>query len=335
MNVQIFPGHGPPRLSYSPELREALLKSGCDVVLSQGLWRYLSIAVLKWHRHTKKRYVVNPHGMLDLWSLRHSGWKKKIAAHLFENQHLRHSACIRALCSAEADAVRAYGLRSPICVIPNGIDIPSPDLIPSIFPLAKKPELEGKNILLSLGRIHPKKNLGALLQAWKECGFAAADWMLVIAGWDELGTEDNLRQMVGALDLVDSVSFVGPMHGEAKDALYRAAAAFAIPSLGEGLPMAVLEAWAYGLPVLMTPQCNLPEGFKAGAAIQMSSDHADIARALRQLHALTAEERNAMGARGKALVQQHFDWKSVARKTHDVLMWLETGGPPPDCVSVY
>jgi glycosyltransferase involved in cell wall biosynthesis len=60
--------------------------------------------------------------------------------------------------------------------------------------------------------------------------------------------------------------FLGPLFGQEKDAAYRACDGFILPSLSEGLPMAVLEAWAHAKPVMLTPECNLPEGFTAEAA---------------------------------------------------------------------
>ena len=60
-----------------------------------------------------------------------------------------------------------------------------------------------------------------------------------------------------------------------------------LPSFSEGMPIAVLEAWSYGLPVLMTEACNLPEGFAAGAALQIGPDRAGIGAGLRQLFAMS------------------------------------------------
>ena len=66
-----------------------------------------------------------------------------------------------------------------------------------------------------------------------------------------------------------SVVFLGPQFGAEKSECYRACDAFILPSLSEGLPMTVLEAWSYAKPVLMTAECNLPEGFAAGAAVRI------------------------------------------------------------------
>ena len=81
-----------------------------------------------------------------------------------------------------------------------------------------------------------------------------------------------------------SIVFLGPQFGAEKDAnAYRACNAFILPSLSEGLPMTVLEAWAYGKPVLMTPECNLPEGFSAEAALRIGASPEAIADGLRKL----------------------------------------------------
>ncbi len=96
--------------------------------------------------------------------------------------------------------------------------------------------------------------------------------------------------------------------------------------------MAVLEAWSYGLPVLMTDACNLPEGFAAGAALRTEPEVVPMAGALRCLMAMSDADRRAMGARGRALVQERFAWPRVARQMKTVYEWLLGGGPPPSCV---
>src|SRR5215208_7965345 len=116
-----------PRLrawGYSNQLLPAMLNAGLDVLSVHGLWKYCSVGSQRSHRQTGRPYVIHPHGMLDSWALRNARWKKRIAAALYENQHLRGAACLRALSEAEAQSIRNYGLRNPVCVVPNGVDLP-------------------------------------------------------------------------------------------------------------------------------------------------------------------------------------------------------------------
>ena len=122
--VRTFPAKFFPAWGYAPRLADALLDANLDVLLAHGIWKYSSAATLRWHRRTGRPHIINPHGMLDPWAVRNSPWKKRAAALLYENANLRSAACLRALCESEAQAMRAFGLRNPICVIPNGIDLP-------------------------------------------------------------------------------------------------------------------------------------------------------------------------------------------------------------------
>jgi glycosyltransferase involved in cell wall biosynthesis len=110
------------------------------------------------------------------------------------------------------------------------------------------------------------------------------------------------------------VLFYGPAFGEEKEALLRSAEAFILPSFSEGLPMSVLEAWSYGLPVVMTPECNLPEGFACGAALEIRSGEGSFQDGMRILIEMTNQERAAMGMRGRRLVEERFTWPKVAAK---------------------
>ena len=109
---------------YSNQLVPALLDADLDILSTHGLWKYSSVASRRWHQRTARPYIVHAHGMLEPWALRNARWKKRIAALLYQNQHLREAACLRALCEAEAQSIRAHGVRNPICVIPNGVDLP-------------------------------------------------------------------------------------------------------------------------------------------------------------------------------------------------------------------
>jgi glycosyltransferase involved in cell wall biosynthesis len=332
VDVQTFPPLN-VRWGYAPELFPALLDANLDVLLTHGLWKYTSVASLQWSRRTRRPCIIHPHGMLDPWALRNASWKKRVAGLLYENAHLRRAACLRALCESEAQAIRAFGLRNPICVIPNGIDLPVLTGIPNDeFQMTYG---KGRKVLLYLGRLHPKKNLAALLRAWADVQrdvSAARNWMLVIAGWDQGGYESKLKALSSELQVHNSVQFLGPQFDGAKAACYASCEAFVLPSLSEGLPMVVLEAWAYAKPVLMTNECNLPEGFTAHASLRVGTDAAGIGTGLRTLIEMQDAERVSMGGRGRDLVSSQFGWPIIAEEMHRVCEWTLGGGAPPASV---
>jgi glycosyltransferase involved in cell wall biosynthesis len=325
VEAQAFGVRGPRVFGYAPELSRALHLKNPDLLHIHGLWIYPSVAAIRWAGKGRP-YVVSPHGMLDPWALNHSRLKKQISAALYENRHLRGAACLHALNHAEAEAMRAYGLKNPICVIPNGVELPvGPEAMSS---------REGKHNLVYLGRLHPKKGLPLLVEAWCRVQRRAEEsgWHLMIAGWDQLGHQSELEALARKLHSGSSIEFVGPRFGEAKAALFREASAFVLPSLSEGLPMTVLEAWSWGLPVLMTTNCNLPEGERFGAAIAVEADTDAICGALSKLFAMDRVECEAMGARGRRLVREQFRWPRIAQQMTEVYDWVLGRGPLPVCV---
>jgi poly(glycerol-phosphate) alpha-glucosyltransferase len=344
---------------YSAGFPDAL-DFNADLLHASSLWRYPSWAALNWAKLTRKPMIVTPHGSLDSWALNHSAWKKWIAAILFKNRQLSMASCLRALCLQEVRSIRSYGIKAPVCLIPNGVEMPevkndNPRKI--LFPHPVK-------TLLFLGRLHPKKGLVNALRAWatarKRSGGAVLEWRFVIAGWDQGGHEAELIQLCRELGLksafMDSkhrpsqrkltvekrcgegecldaeVLFHGPAFGQEKEDLLRSAVAFILPSLSEGLPMSVLEAWSYGLPVLITPQCNLAEGFSIDAGIRIETRVEDIGTGLETLFLMSDGDRKGMGDRGRELVRERFTWRRVAAEMKSVYEWVLGGGPPPECI---
>ena len=319
---------GPRGFGYSAGLMD-LMDREADLAYCAALWKYPAWAAMRWQNRTSKPLVVAPHGSLDAWALQNSRWKKKIASVLFKTKQLKQASCFRALCQAEADAIRAYGLKQRIEIVPNGVELPER------LTTVDTESAEGKKRLLFLGRIHPKKGLVGLLRAWAnlkgEMGNAKwGEWQLVIAGWDQGGHEGELIELCSAMGLTvvqrskhvpcsataqeADVVFWGPAFGEEKEALLRSGAAFVLPSFSEGLPMSVLEAWAYGLPVVMTPECNLPEGFASGSALEIRNSEMGNAKweGLRVLLDMSDSDRIEMGRRGRRLVEEKFTWPKVA-----------------------
>jgi glycosyltransferase involved in cell wall biosynthesis len=283
----------------------ALDVASADLVHLHGIWGVGARATASWARRTGRPVVISPRGMLDPWAWRRSRAKKRVSAWLWEDRLLRSARLFHALNVAEAEAIGAYAFGPPVSIIPNGVSLPETR--------ADRAARDGKRTLLFVGRLHPKKGLAELIAAWGLLPPAIrAEWRLAIAGWDEIGLLAALEAQVRTLGLSDEVEFVGQVFGADKDAAFRAAAAFILPSYSEGLPMTVLEAWSYGLPVLMTPACNLPKGFTAGAAFEIATDPAAMATAMGAV--LGDEVRLAdAGGRGRVLVEADHGWTAIGR----------------------
>ncbi|MCK5922851.1 MAG: glycosyltransferase, partial [Methylococcales bacterium] len=244
---------------------------------------------------------------------------------LFANESLRKATCIHALCRSEVESIRAYGLKNPIALIPNGVELPS--LISDHCP----PTSGVKRQLLFLGRIHPKKGLSELLQGWAKVKSQKpkdfSNWQLLIAGWDDGNHLAGLKQLASQLGLswsdeappsdpryqTSDLCFLGPQFGNDKETLLRSVDGFILPSFSEGLPMSVLEAWSYGLPVMMTEFCNIPEGFEADAAIKIEPNVESITYGLALWMEMAEDDRMAMGGYGRLLVERNFTWKKIAQ----------------------
>jgi len=248
--------------------------------------------------------VLSPHGMFDAWAMRRSRIKKRLSAWVWERHLLRHARLFHALCVPEVDSIRAIHARAAIVTIPNGVTLPKLDSAPDVDAT--------RATLLFLGRLHPKKGVGELIAGWALLPpTLRASWRLVIAGWDELGLLQDLAAQAETLGVAGEMHFPGPVLGAAKDALFRSAAAFILPSYSEGLPLSVLEAWSYALPVFITEACNLPIGFERNAAFRVTTAPGEIAAALAARLSDPAALA-AAGYAGRKLAERDYSWESVA-----------------------
>jgi poly(glycerol-phosphate) alpha-glucosyltransferase len=234
----------------------------------------------------------------------------------------------------EAMDIRAYGLRAPVCVIPTGVDLQEARDVPPPPWVSQLPK--ESRVVLYLGRLHYQKGLRELIGGWamarKRFPDASSNWTLAIAGWDQGGLERELKERVQQEHLENQVVFTGPLYDAQKASALRHAAAMILPSWFEALPVTVLEAWSNGLPAIVTDACNLSEGVKRGASIEVSPEPSSIAEGLGRLFSMSDAERVDMGSRGKDLVSQDFSREVVVSKWLSVLRWLVERGPMPACV---
>lgn len=278
-------------------LREA--PTAFDVVHSHGLWLAPNVYPIA---AAKKGvlWAVSPRGMLGAAALKFSPLKKKAFWTLAQRPALRHAGLIHATSEEEAQDAQKAGIVSPVIVVPNGITLP---------PLSSGGEGPRRTIL-SLGRVHPKKGLDRLIDAWAMIAARFPEWKVRIVGPDERGHARELRLRISASG-APRIAVEGPLFGQEKESAYSQAGLFALPTLNENFAMTVAEALAAEIPVVSTrgaPWAGL-ETHDCGRWIDHGPDA--MAAALSELLALDDAERAAMGRRGRDWMAADFSWDRV------------------------
>lgn len=321
---------GPPGVAFTRDLMANIKKFAPDVIHINGIWLYTSRVNYKYATRNKVPYMISPQGMLDKWILSNRPWKKKLGLALYERKHLENAACIQALSLTEYDSIRDFGLKNPIAIIPNGIFLP--EKTKSTQTPSWKAN-DGRKAMLFLSRLHPKKGLDNLIKAWAQIGEHKKDWKLIIAGESKSQEYyDSLMQMKAAEKLDNDIFFIGNQAGAIKEETFLNADAFILPTFSEGMPMAVLEAWSYGLPSLVTSGCNIPVGFEKNAAIEIEITVESILAGLNKMFTMPQEQVDEIGANALQLVKDSFTWDSVAKQYYDVFYWMQKGGAVPATV---
>jgi glycosyltransferase involved in cell wall biosynthesis len=223
----------------------------------------------------------------------------------------------------EADHLRALGLTAPIAVVPNGV--PLPDTWKQRAPSNGQPRQA-----LFLSRIHPKKGLLNLMDAW--AAVRPSGWRLVVAGPDEQGHRAEVERRARAQGVAADVTFTGPVDDDAKWALYRASDLFVLPTFSENFGVVVAEALACGVPALTTTGAPWRVLAAARCGWWVAPEVAALTDALRDATARSDAERLAMGQRGRALVEARFSWNQVAADLHAAYRWLLGESRLPACV---
>lgn len=288
-----------------------------DVVHIHGLWNLnatLAGAIARWEGIP---YVITPHGMLDRWARARSRFKKAVYGYLFERRNLCHAAGVHFLNGEECSEAQSYGEALRTFVLPNGVFADRFDSLPRKPTLSKAYlELEGKVVVLFLGRLHPKKGFDLLLPAFAKALAICPQLHLLLAGPDQAGYKAVLEAQVRALGLNFHVTFLGMVSGERKLEALASADFFVLPSHQEGDSVAVKEAMACRLPVLITPACHFPEVQEIGAGMVVPPDVQAWQKALMALY-INEVDRIRMGNKAWGLVHARYTWQKVVRKLID------------------
>jgi glycosyltransferase involved in cell wall biosynthesis len=267
--------------------------------------------------------MVSSHGMLEPWSLQYKKWKKRIAWKLYQYKDLKTAICFHATALSEAENIRKLGFTQPIAVIPNGVDFPAN------MPQKKRAQ-NGVKRALFLSRIHPKKGLKDLVNAWSKV--KPENWMLFIAGPDEGGHENEIKALVKKLGLSLKVHFLGNLSDIDKWQIYRSSDLFILPTFSENFGIVVAEALAAEIPVITTTETpwRILEEEKCGWCIPPGEQ--SLAAILLKVLRISDQELHEMGQRGRKMALARYNWENAGHSMSDVYRWLLRKGPKPECI---
>ncbi len=323
----------PSRVRLSgPEVDWKRSVEAADVVHFHGIWQGQTRLGARLARRSNVPYLIAAHGMLDPWALRHKAVKKKVYTALVEGRNLRGASCLHALSRPEVGHLRAVAPRTPVALIPNGVNLaPFDDLPPRSELEASHPELVGKTLVLFYGRLHVKKGLDLLISALARLKSDHPRIHLLLAGNDDGALAPTLAQ-AEASGVQDRITAIGHASGRLARQVWGAADLFALPSYSEGFSMAILEALAARVPVLATTACHFAELSKAEAGVIVEPTEEGVTLGLRNLLQRSEGDRATLANNGRKLVEARYTWDGVAAQLAEVYDWVIGGGPKPHTI---
>ena len=280
-----------------------------DVVHVHGLFQFPTLAACRIARWAKVPYVLRPLGNLDAWSLRQRAWKKWPYMRLVERGNIRHAAALHATSDAEARELAAFGGRR-VEVISLGVD-PAPDAARSDRDRGRS---DGTLRVLFLSRLHPKKEVPVLLEAVRLARASGAILELTICGSGEPAYEAELRALAKRLGLEEIVRWAGQVAGTEKSQILAQADVFVLPSRQENFGIAVAEALASGVPVIVSHAVAIAQDVeRAGAGMALPVDASRFAEAL-TFFASDPALRARAGAAAVELARTAYSWPTTAAR---------------------
>ncbi len=318
------------KLQFSSALRRQLFdrRDRIDIIHSHVLCRMPNIYADQAARWRGIAHIISPRGMLSRVALEFSPTSKQLFWALGQRAAISRASCVHATSLSEYQEIREAGIRSPVTVIPNGVDPPEVSFGQPHGSDTGSPRLR---TFLYLGRIHPKKGLDGLIYAWASVADDFPDWRLRIVGPGEQMHIQSIKQLVATLN-APRISIEGAIYGEEKWRALAEADLFVLPSHNENFGLAVAESLACGRPVIVTKSSPWQGVETNRCGWWIDSGPEPMIKVLRKGAQTPIEVLDEMGRRGEQWVRREFSWNVIGAQMAQVYRWLCDGEPRPDSV---
>ena len=324
-----FKMHRIPGLNgaFSPDVLERFLelKPDCQTIVhDNGPWFLFSHSIARVAEKNSIPLVFSPRGNLTEWAFRYRGWKKRLCWSLYVKRDVNSAAVVHATSEREMTDLWKIGVSRPVALVSNAADLPLEDAC------ANHDVAKSHRRALFLSRIHAKKGLLMLLEAWHQV--RPMNWRLSIAGIDEDGYWGVVKQKIINLGLDKDVDYIGSVYGEDRQNVYKSADLFVFPSYTENYGLVIAEALASCLPVITTTGTPWREIKELNCGWWIEPTVGAVTEALRAAVELSPGERRAMGDRGRKLIAENHSWDSASERMEQVYKWVLNKGACPDFV---
>lgn len=275
-----------------------------DLIQTHDLWMLKLHACHQVARELGIPYIMTPRGALEKWCLRHKWWKKIPALITYQGYDLRNARAIQSTAESETIQTRKYCGSAPVYFSTNGV------LFPKELP-KRDNECQAKRRALFVSRIHPKKGLSTLVEAWAKV--RPKGWEIEIVGTDADGYQRIVEDSVRSLGLENDFIFTGALPDSKKWEAYARADLFILPTHSENFGIVVAEALYAGLPVITTKGTPWTElnTTKSGWCVDDSID--SICQALKEATEMGDEKLTLMGSRGHELICKKYTWSGITK----------------------
>lgn len=288
-----------------------------DLVHVSAIWQWHQRTVFKECTKSHIPYIVSPHSSLMNWSFKEVGnrWLKSFYWGLFGNVSINKATAIHFLSHGEREVSRDFAHNSSSFIVPNGINLDD-----FRFDRTMRNELRGTlglpesaKVILFLGRIHPKKNIELIVRAISENKNKTGKVFFLVVGYVENQKYyRSLRKLVTEYGLNSRVKWVPPIENKEVKNFYLMSDLMVLPSKSEGVSMAINEALATSLPVLISNRvANHREIEKDRAGIIVEPEQTSVTKALKMIMSSPSILKNlSLNARKSA--ENRYDINKVA-----------------------
>ena len=287
-----------------------------SILHDNGLWTPWNVIAQAMALSKGAHLIISPRGMMEPWAMRNQLVKKHLAWWTYQRALVSRASLLIATAQEELEAIRSLGVRVPVAIIPNGIDLP-------LEKVARPTQDQRRRTVLFLSRIHPKKGLEMAIDAWAK--LRPTGWNFRIIGPGDATYISSVERKVQELGLGQEVTIESPLDGEAKFDALRAADVFLLPTYSENFGVVVAEALAVGTPVITTQGAPWRQLEQRGCGWWIPIGVEPLIDVLQTVTSMSRESLDLMGEKGCGWVTDCYSWPAIAVKTQKAYTWVLSG----------